>query len=393
MSEWKEYTLGDLIDVKHGYAFNGNNITEEPTHNILVTPGNFQIGGGFKSSKYKYYNADPPDEYLLKEGDVIVTMTDLSQTTDTLGYSAKIPKNKGVNYLHNQRIGLVNFISKEVEKEFIYWLMRTREYQGFIVGSASGTSIMHTAPSRIKEYAFLLPTLKEQIAIASILNSLDDKIDLLLRQNKTLEQLAETLFRQWFIEDVESNELTTVGEFALNIRENAKVEDLKKYEHYVGLEHIPKKSISLTEWDSPNELESNKSVFEENDILFGKLRSYFHKVVFAPIRGVCSTDILVVRPKKKEWFSFCLFWFCNKGLVEYSDLGSGGTRMPRTNWEILSSFQIPKPNQDRIQDFEKIAGINIKKIKSNIIQIHTLMQLRDNLLPKLMSGEVQVEKL
>ena len=136
--------------------------------------------------------------------------------------------------------------------------------------------------------------------------------------------MAETLFRQWFMEEADSDEITILSEFALNVRDNAKVEDLKYFDHYVGLEHIPRKSIALSKWGKPDELESNKSIFIENDILFGKLRSYFHKVVFAPIKGVCSTDILVIRPNRKELFSFCLFWFFNKDLVEHSDLGSGG---------------------------------------------------------------------
>ncbi|MFN7188867.1 MAG: restriction endonuclease subunit S, partial [Cyclobacteriaceae bacterium] len=205
MSEWREHKLGDFIEVKHGFAFSGTGITDQPTRNILVTPGNFNIGGGFKNSKFKYFNYEFPNEYILKTGDIVVTMTDLSQETDTLGYAAKIPMYDGINFLHNQRIGLVQFKGSEANEDFIYWLMRTKEYQSFIVGSASGTSIMHTSPSRIKEYQFLLPSRSEQAAIAEVLSSLDDKIDLLHRQNKTLEQLAETLFRQWFVEEAEES--------------------------------------------------------------------------------------------------------------------------------------------------------------------------------------------
>ena len=199
-SEWEDKRLGYSIKIKHGFAFKGKFINDQPNDNILVTPGNFNIGGGFKQDKCKYYFGDIPSEYVLKGGDIVVTMTDLSKDSDTLGYSAKIPKSNGVKYLHNQRIGLVQFTSDEINHDFIYWLMRTREYQGYIVGSASGTSIMHTSPTRIEDYEYLLPPLPEQKAIASVLSSLDDKIDLLHRQNKTLASMAETLFRLWFVE-------------------------------------------------------------------------------------------------------------------------------------------------------------------------------------------------
>ncbi|CAC9997909.1 Type I restriction-modification system, specificity subunit S, partial [uncultured Gammaproteobacteria bacterium] len=179
---WREVRLGDFFKVKHGFAFKGEGISNEKTSQILVTPGNFHIGGGFKSNKFKYYVGEFPVDYLLKEDNVVITMTDLSKETDTLGYSAKIPYSEGTKYLHNQRVGLVQFKNNEADSDFLYWLMRTREYQGYIVGSASGTSIMHTSPTRIENYQFQIPPLPEQKAIAEVLSALDDKIDLLHRQ-------------------------------------------------------------------------------------------------------------------------------------------------------------------------------------------------------------------
>ena len=89
--KWKEYSLDELINIKHGYAFKGEFFSEEPTDDILLTPGNFAIGGGFKAQKLKYYNGDFPVDYILDENDVIVTMTGLSKEADTLGFSAKVP--------------------------------------------------------------------------------------------------------------------------------------------------------------------------------------------------------------------------------------------------------------------------------------------------------------
>ncbi|ELB3425384.1 restriction endonuclease subunit S, partial [Escherichia coli] len=196
--------LGDFVTIKHGYAFPGKFITSQETKKILVTPGNFNIGGGFKSSKFKYYSGETyPEQYRFNGGELIVTMTDLSKETDTLGYAALVPNDNNI-YLHNQRVGLVQILNNDLDKMYLYWKMRTREYQEFIANSASGTSVMHTSPKKICEYEFLLPTKLEQKAIASVLSSLDEKIDLLHCQNKTLESMAETLFRQWF--DVDSND-------------------------------------------------------------------------------------------------------------------------------------------------------------------------------------------
>jgi type I restriction enzyme, S subunit len=243
----------------------------------------------------------------------------------------------------------------------------------------------------MESFEISLPPLPEQKAIASVLSSLDDKIDLLHRQNKTLEAMAETLFRQWFVEEAQEDwEEVPLSTFADNIRDNVKVDDLSNHKHYVGLEHIPRKRVVLDAWGETGSLGSNKSTFKKYDILFGKLRSYFHKVVCAPINGVCSTDVLVIRPKNENWLPFCLFWFFSEDVVEHSDLGSGGTRMPRTNWEIVGGYKVPRPSNERIIEFDKIVRQFLEKMFENIDQIRTLEKLRDTLLPKLMSGEVRV---
>ncbi|WP_418502495.1 restriction endonuclease subunit S [Flagellimonas sp.] len=157
------------------------------------------------------------------------------------------------------------------------------------------------------------------------------------------------------------------------------------------MEHISKRSISLVSVGSSINIQSNKYKFNEGDILFGKLRPYFHKVCFASFSGVCSTDILVIRPKEAKMLPFCLFAFFQDEVINYVTAGSGGTRMPRTNWNDLSSFPFLKPPTSLIEKFNVTVQPFLEKIKSNQTQTRTLTALRDTLLPKLMSGEVWVE--
>src|SRR5690242_5162290 len=111
MDGWKPYKLGDLVEIKHGFAFKGEFFSDVPSANVLLTPGNFNIGGGFKSDKFKYYVGEVDDDYVLKKNDLIVTMTDFSKAGDTLGFAAKVPEQVRVKYLHNQRLGLIQFKS------------------------------------------------------------------------------------------------------------------------------------------------------------------------------------------------------------------------------------------------------------------------------------------
>jgi type I restriction enzyme S subunit len=154
---WQETKLNEIIKVKHGYAFGGEFFSDIETDDILITPGNFKIGGGFNYSKFKYYNGKYPSDYILSEDDLIVTMTDLSKDGDSLGYSALVPTIVNKRLLHNQRIGKVDLKGKEIIKYFLYFTMRENNYRNFVLGSATGTTVRHTSPDRICDYNVKIP--------------------------------------------------------------------------------------------------------------------------------------------------------------------------------------------------------------------------------------------
>lgn len=192
--DWEEKALSDFINVKHGFAFKGEYISAEPTNLILVTPGNFKIGGGFKSDKFKYYTKDDfPVEYIFRADDLIVTMTDLSVDGDTLGYSALVPDNyKNEKYLHNQRVGKIEFKSS-ISKYFIYYLMKTEDYQWFILSGASGTSIRHTSPTSICSYKFKFPPKNKMDEFENVCSDMRNKIRNNQTQIRTLSVLRDSL--------------------------------------------------------------------------------------------------------------------------------------------------------------------------------------------------------
>ena len=200
--EWRDVALGDLVDIKHGFAFKGDYIHDEPHGDILLTPGNFVIGGGFKGGKFKYYSGDVPGEFVLCEGDLLVTMTDLSKQADTLGYPALVPVSADDRrFLHNQRLGKVLIRRNgDVDSRFLYYVMCSSEYRHEVLASATGTTVKHTSPDRIRQFRFSLPSLPEQRAIAHVLGTLDDKIELNRRMNETLEEMARALFKSWFVD-------------------------------------------------------------------------------------------------------------------------------------------------------------------------------------------------
>jgi type I restriction enzyme S subunit len=190
---WCEVKLEEVIRIKHGYAFKGEFFSDSETNDILITPGNFRIGGGFNSVKFKYYNGDFPKEYILKENDLIVTMTDLSKEGDTLGYSALVPTIIGKRLLHNQRIGKVEFNGNDLMKFFLYFTMRENNYRNFVLGSATGTTVRHTSPNRICDFTITLPDNKTLMAFTKIIKPLLDKIVSFNQETQTLTTLRDSL--------------------------------------------------------------------------------------------------------------------------------------------------------------------------------------------------------
>jgi type I restriction enzyme S subunit len=266
----------------------------------------------------------------------------------------------------------------------------------------------------------LRPDHREEIG--NILGLLDDKIELNRRMAATLEEMAQALYRSWFVDfdpvkakaeglaPAFMDEATAalfpdrfgdeglpdgwnfgkLGDVAITPRSGVKPEQIDPDTPYIGLEHMPRRSIALFDWGSAADISSQKSLMSKGDFLFGKLRPYFHKVGIVPINGICSTDIVVVRPKSPEWGSFVLAAISSDEFVEHTNSGSSGTRMPRTSWAEMARYEVVLPNPEVATRFEEIT----KPWRDRIVEIahenRTLAALRDTLLPKLMSGELRV---
>ncbi len=198
---WQPIRLADVALIKHGFPFKTDYCREEQTRYLLLSPGNVSIGGGFQLGKARYYDGPIPDGYVLSAGTLFVTMTDLSRDADTLGYPAVLPDSAEVEFLHNQRLGKIEITKPEcIDKWFLYYLLRTSEYRDEVLASASGSTVKHTAPKRILAFTTEIPGLNEQKRIAALLRVLDDKIELNQRMNKTLEEMAQALFKSWFVD-------------------------------------------------------------------------------------------------------------------------------------------------------------------------------------------------
>lgn len=428
-SEWRECSLGDLITIKHGFAFSGEHISKNQGKCVLVTPGNFEIGGGFKEGSAKYFHGEYTQEYIFASGDLIVTMTDLSKTADTLGYSAKIPGEKGKIYLHNQRVGKVCSKSTEAELDYLFWVMRHRDYRSWVVSTATGSTVKHTSPSRILEYSFQLPPLGEQKAIAHILGSLDDKIELNRKANETLEAMAKALFQSWFVdfdpvrakaegrptglpeeisdlfpdsfEESELGEIPKGWEIAaidriVNLRKDSIDPSAAPEEifHHYSLPAFDAGKNPTTEPGST--IKSQKFLVGDRDLLVSKLNPSTPRV-WLPFssstrRSICSTEFLVCRAAADvgRAFAYCL---ANSDSIIEAMVGlAGGTSNShqRIRPGDFLGLACCMGSQKVRSAFSDVVEPLLGKTLALRIESKSLASARDTLLPKLVSGELRI---
>jgi len=188
--------LRDFLSIKHGWAFKGEDFSDTGEQSIL-TPGNFYEAGGFKrnSEKDRFYIGEFPSEFVCKNDDLIVAMTE--QAAGLLGSTALVPEDD--RYLHNQRIGLIDCNDK-MYKYFAYYLFMTKTVREQISRSASGTKVKHTSPEKIYDVKVTVPKIQEQEKIANLLMKLDQKIALNNYINEELEAMAKMLYDYWFVQ-------------------------------------------------------------------------------------------------------------------------------------------------------------------------------------------------
>ena len=390
--EWRDTTLGDFVALQRGHDLT------EPERRIGLVP---VMGSAGQNGFHDTALANGPGIVIGRSG---ASFGQVHFSEDDF-------------WPHNTGLYVTDF--KGNDPRFAFYFLKSLDFDRFNSGSAQPSlnrNFIYPIPIRAPEPA-------EQKVIAAVLGALDDKIELNRRMNATLEAMARALFQSWFVDfdpvrakldgrqpvglDAATAALFPgafqdsalahipqgwatgkIGDIGTNARRGIQPRDIAPNMPYIALEHMPRRCIALGAWDDCANVASGKSAFKRGEILFGKLRPYFHKVGVAPFDGVCSTDILLA-PKSREWFGFLLGQVSNE-LIQFTDLASTGTKMPRTNWSDISSFKAALPPKTIAAAFTRIIQPMLDRIQANLHQSRTLATLRDTLLPKLLSGELSV---
>jgi type I restriction enzyme S subunit len=406
---WDIVSLGQLIDIKHGFAFKGEHFSD--TGNlILLTPGNCYESGGLKlkGDREKYYAGDFPPEYLLNQGDLLIVMTDLINRAPILGGAFTIPEDN--KFLHNQRLGLVRINDdRRINKMFLYYLLNTYDYRAQVRGSASGATVRHTSPDRIRNCTVRIPRDPAyQERIADILSAYDDLIENNRRRMALLEDAARQLYREWFVR------LRFPGHEHTRITDGipAGWERTIAYAAMEVLSGGTPKTTNPDFWDgdipffTPKDATDTLYVLETErsitDLGLKKCNSrlYERDTVFISARGTVGKLNLASRPMAMSQSCYALI---GKGYVSQLFLFSAlqeaiahfkqnavGAVFDAIVVDTFKLIPFVVPDEKNVRLFDETVAPVFRQVANLMEQNRALRAARDLLLPRLMNGEITV---
>ena len=377
MSEWKEYKLGDACtELSDG-------LHKAP---IFVEGGDYIFVNAKNIAKGYIVDNDPTKkstyEEYLKYSSPLNDTTILYSIDGTIGNIAlyrgeKCILGKGACYMNPNPLIL--------DRMFLYYTLQSPHFNAYIDQMSTGSTIQHISLKTMRNYVFTCPPLDEQKRFASILSSLDDKIDLLNCETVTLEAMAETLFRQWFIEEAKEDwEEGKLGDICEYVKEKADIAKIDR-NTYVTTENMCSNKQGVV---PPSSVPENikVTIYSPDDILLSNIRPYFKKLWLSDRNGGCSNDVLCIRSKSEVFKYFVYYTIRQDEFFDYVMLGSKGSKMPRGDKQHIMNWPIQKPPKQMLKQFNEFVIKSIEKMQNNNRQRLCLEKQRDILLPKLMSN-------
>jgi len=381
MGEWNRVVLKD-VTTKIGDGLHGTPTYDDNGEYYFINGNNLKNGKIVIKSDTKKVTKDE----ALKYKKLLSDKTILLSINGTIGNLAFYNTE---NCMLGKSACYIN-LSDEIDIKFLYYHLLDEEFQFYIEMVATGTTIPNVPLKGIREYPFSLPPLKEQKAIAEVLSSLDDKIDLLHRQNKTLEEMAQTLFRQWFIEEAkdewEVGKLPDEFDFTMGLSPKGETfnEEGIGTPMYQGNAdfgfRFPKNRVYTTD---------PKRYAEKFDTLIS-VRAPVGAQNMAKEKCCIGRGVASFRYKDNNSFYTYTYFKMMSLMNEIKQFNNSGTVFGSINKTDFQEMNIVIPPTELVIKFQKEVKPLDDKVIQNTFQIKTLENMRDTLLPKLMSGEVRI---
>jgi type I restriction enzyme S subunit len=303
-----------------------------------------------------------------------------------------------------QRVILLRPDPKKIDTQYLFYHLQSIGFQAQLHANATGTTVPGIKNPVLRSLTIRFPHIDQQREIGQILSNYDGLIETNRRRITLLEESARLLYREWFVNlRFPGHESTKwqdglpqgwrrakLSDICEQIREQVIPSSVTPETPYLSMEHMTPKSICLGAWETAGKVSSSKILFRRGDVLFGRIRPYFHKVGLAQVDGITSTDMIVTRPSNENLRPILLLAMSTDEFVEHAVTTSNGTKMPRADWKVLKNWEIILPPNNHVTEFSEITQPMLDAIETFSRQNIELTKARDELLPKLMSGTLQI---
>ena len=356
------------------------------------------IKNGQIDSSSAYYISE--DDYnainrrsLVEQWDVIMSMI------GTVGEAAVVKNNPDYAI---KNVALFKCGGSEIRGKWLCYYLNSPEGKGRMLGEMKGSSQQFLSLKQLRELPIMFS--EEKVPrIVEMISNYDDLIENNQKQIKLLEEAAQRLYKEWFVDlrfpGHENTKIvdgvpegwskSTVGNICKLRKVVITPDKIESNTPYIGLEHMPRNDICLSTWGKSEEINSNKFIYLKKDVLFGKIRPYFHKVGFALNDGITSTDTMVMVADQNLW-GLLLVTVSSDAFVDFSYQNcKEGAKMSRADWKQMEKYAIMIADQATQKLFEQEILVITNKISALAFQCRSLREARDRMLPKLMGGEVE----
>ena len=397
----REAPIGEIAEAIIDYR--GRTPPKAPTGIPLVTAKVIK-DGAIDESRLEFI-AEETYAWWMRRG--MPRQRDILITTEApLGETAMLRSDHRVALA--QRVILLRGDPAAIDQDYFFTALRSPLMQARLRQRATGTTVVGIKQSELRQVLIPLPPLDIQRRIGSVVSAYDDLIENNNRRMAILEEMAQRIYREWFTDFrypghgavalVQSDQgaipdgwrWSILGDLATETRFGVEPTTVDPDTPYVGLEHMPERSIALSAWGAARDVTSRKYAYQSGQILFGKIRPYFHKVVVPAVEGLCSTDAIVIENRTDLVWGLVLAVVSSDSFVAEAVQTAQGTKMPRANWEVLKNFRVAVPDDALLSKFNSYMKQTVDLIHRCVLANRNLRATRDLLLPRLVAGEVDV---
>ncbi|HEX8079957.1 MAG TPA: restriction endonuclease subunit S [Jatrophihabitans sp.] len=417
MTEWSNVTVAEIASSDphalatgpFGSAISAKNFVSDGVPVIRGSNLSLDVGVRLNDEGLAFLTAAKAAEFkrsFARKGDLVFTcwgtVGQIGLVDKRSRYDAYVVSNKQMKLTPDP---------KRVDSTFLYYLLSSPELVRAVTGQAIGAAVPGFNLGQLKEVRVRLPSLRTQQHISRILGLIDDLIENNQRRVEVLEEMARAIYREWFVhfrfpgnEDVDFVDsvlgpipdgwvLGTLGVLAVEIRNAVSPSAATAELPYVPIDEIDRRSVTLKAFRPGREAASSLRLFTAGDVLFGAMRAYFHKVCIAPFDGVTRSTCFVLRPDP-ERYHYAVMTLADDGTVAYAASHSSGSTIPYAKWsKVLSEMAVVLPPVSIAQSFGDAVEPLLTLAQMLAMQSAHLASIRDALLPRLVTGQIDVSSL